>query len=85
VLSNIGSLSPGRAPLVQQVASGDAKVSAKLFDQGDCRVSGAAFKVADIGAVDVHLEGKLLLRQSTLLPQTLEISRQSFPNIHVAR
>lgn len=65
----------GPVPLVQQLTRRDAQVFCEFFNQGDCRVSSATLEIADVGAMDIHLEGKLLLRQTALLPQTLEICR----------
>lgn len=70
------------AALVEQFAGRDAKEVAELLDKRDCGIAGAALQVADVGSVDIHLEGKLLLRQPALQPQPLQICPKSLPNIH---
>ncbi len=70
---------------IQQVAGGDLEISGQLLDQGNARVSSTALQIADVGAMDIHFESELLLRQAALLSQPLQIVRKSSPNIHIGK
>lgn len=56
----------------------------QLVDDGDCRVAGAAFEIADIGSVDFGLEGEFFLRQVSFCPEATQVFSKALTNIHTS-
>jgi hypothetical protein len=56
----------------------------ELLDNHDGGIARAAFEVADVGAVDLRLEGELLLRQALLLSQGSQVLSKALANVHDA-
>ena len=58
----------GRASSVEQLPRLHPKRYSELLNDGDGWVPSSTLDVADIGPVDLYLEGKRLLRQAFLIP-----------------
>lgn len=54
----------------------------ELFHDGDRRVAGAALEIADVGPVDLRLEGEALLRQAFLLAKATQIAGEAVFDVH---
>ena len=54
----------------------------ELFHDGDSRVAGAALEVADVGAVDLRLEGERLLRPVILQAEATQVLGEALSDVH---
>jgi len=54
----------------------------KLVDNRDRGVAGAAFEIADIGAVDAGLLGKMLLRPVLRIAKPAQVEAEALDDIH---
>ena len=69
---------------VQERAHLHIKTCCEFFDHGDGGIAGAAFEVADRGAMDAGLERELLLAQPLRGAKAPEVDGKALTDIHVA-
>jgi hypothetical protein len=67
---------------IKQRADRHAKCFCKLVDNRDRGVAGAALEIADIGAVNVGLPGKMLLRPVLRIAKPAQVQAEALDNIH---
>ena len=73
-----------RNRLFQKLYGRHAKCVGEFLDDGDGWISGAAFDVADVGAVDPGFECELFLRQTFFGPQASQVLSEPHAYIHAA-
>ena len=64
-----------RRIVVEKLARADPEGIRDLRNDGDCRISDASLDTADVGTVQPALEGKTLLRKSSVLAIPPKVSR----------
>ena len=67
---------------IEQCARLNPECFRKFLDNRNSRISSASFKVADVGAMDVGLEGEPFLRPALFEPKATQISAKSPANVH---
>lgn len=72
------------ARLGNEVGSRHFKPHGQLFEQQDRRISNPSLEVRDVRAMNARFERELLLRPTTLRPQSFEVRAKALTDIHIA-
>jgi hypothetical protein len=67
---------------IEQRADRHVQGFCQLVDDRDRGVAGAAFEIADIGAVDAGLPGKMLLRPVLRIAKPAQVEAEALDDIH---
>lgn len=74
----------GAIKLLQQLVSSDPQSLRQSFEDDDRRVAHATLDAADIGPVQLSLEGERLLRQAFLQPEPFHIEPNAASHVHAS-